>query len=105
MLATDLADYLVTERGTPFREAHGVVSRLCDYAAAHKKGLDELTMEELRTFSPDLGGREEDHCHELDGGPERLRRHGPRQVRDALERARTALARDLNSNQSPGGEN
>ena len=77
MLATDLADYLVTERGVPFREAHGVVSRLCDYAAAHKKGLDELTMDELHSFSRFRGGREEHHSPKLRGRQGRLRRHGP----------------------------
>ncbi len=104
MLATDLADYLVTEQGVPFREAHGVVSCLCDYATAHKKGLDELTMEELRTFSPHFG-EDVKKITALSSAAARNVYGGtaPAQVRDALERARIALARDLNSNQSPGG--
>ena len=52
MLATDLADYLVIEKGVPFREAHGTVARLCDYAMSRKKGLHQLTIEEYRQFSP-----------------------------------------------------
>ena len=31
VLATDIADYLV-DKGMPFREAHGVVARLSQYA-------------------------------------------------------------------------
>ena len=106
MLATDLADYLVTEQGMPFREAHGVVSRLCDYATDHGKGLDELTMEELNAFSPEfredvknITARSSAAARNVYGGT------APAQVRDALDRARSALAHDPHSNQSPGGEN
>ena len=50
MLATDLADYLVS-RGVPFREAHGIVSRLSGYASENEKPFKELTLEEYRRFS------------------------------------------------------
>lgn len=49
-LATDVADYLV-EKGLPFRQAHGVVGRLVRYCLQQKRGLEELTLEELRRFS------------------------------------------------------
>ena len=50
VLATDIADYLV-ERGMPFREAHGVVARLSDYAAELGKRFDELPLDVYREFS------------------------------------------------------
>ena len=50
-LATDIADYLVA-KGMPFREAHGVVSRLSEFAIGEGTGLVELPMETYRRFSP-----------------------------------------------------
>ena len=54
MLATDLADYLV-RKGMPFREAHGVVGRLSQYAVSKSKNFRELEMEEYRKFSTLFG--------------------------------------------------
>ena len=51
MLATDLADYLVG-KGVPFREAHGVMRRLCQSCEAENKSLSELSLDEYRKFSP-----------------------------------------------------
>ncbi|HPP44939.1 MAG TPA: argininosuccinate lyase [Methanomassiliicoccaceae archaeon] len=48
--ATDLADYLVT-RGLPFRKAHEVVGAAVRYCIEQGKRLEELTLEELRSFS------------------------------------------------------
>ncbi len=48
--ATDAADYLV-KKGLPFREAHSVVGRMVFYAIEHDKALDELSIEELKSFS------------------------------------------------------
>ena len=89
MLATDLADYLVTRKGVPFREAHGIVSRLCRYAVSQDKGLHQLTLEEYRQFSSEF---DEDAyevtpeasiaARDLPGGT------SPRQVEEALKRAR-----------------
>ena len=50
MLATDLADYLVG-KGVPFREAHGVMRRLCAHCEAAGKELGELLLEEYHSFS------------------------------------------------------
>ncbi len=50
-LATDLADYLV-RKGLPFREAHEAVGKLVRYAEEKGKELNELSIEEYRTFSP-----------------------------------------------------
>ena len=50
-LATDLADYLV-RKGLPFREAHEAVGKLVRSAEEKGKELNELSIEEYRTFSP-----------------------------------------------------
>ncbi len=49
--ATDVADYLV-KKGLAFREAHSVVGQMVFYAIEHNKALDDLSMEEFKTFSP-----------------------------------------------------
>ena len=94
MLATDLADYLVTQRGVPFRDAHGIVARLCEYAASQDKGLDALTLGEYRRFSPQfdedvLGITAEASVKARDivGGT------APDQVEQALTEAKAILAR------------
>jgi argininosuccinate lyase len=50
MLATELADYLVT-RGVPFREAHATAGRAIRYCLDQQKDLRRLTLEELRSLS------------------------------------------------------
>ena len=50
LLATDVADYLVA-KGMPFREAHGVVNRLSEYAFEQGKFLNELDIAEYQKFS------------------------------------------------------
>ena len=49
--ATDLADYLV-KRGLPFRDAHEVVARAVRACEARGCDLPDLTLAELRSFSP-----------------------------------------------------
>jgi argininosuccinate lyase len=51
--ATDLADYLVT-KGVPFRQAHEIVGRLVLHCIGEGKGLLDLTLEELQSFSPEI---------------------------------------------------
>ncbi len=51
LLATDLADYLA-KKGLPFREAHEVVGQVVRHAIENKRGLDELSLETLKRFSP-----------------------------------------------------
>jgi argininosuccinate lyase len=53
--ATDMADYLVG-KGMPFRKAHAVVGKSVAYALGEGKELHELTLKELQTFSPMVGG-------------------------------------------------
>ena len=49
--ATDAADYLV-KKGLPFRSAHEVVGRLVFYCIQNEKALNELSLSELKAFSP-----------------------------------------------------
>ena len=50
MLATEVADYLVT-RGIPFREAHEITGRLVRAALDQNRELTSFSLDELRTFS------------------------------------------------------
>ncbi|HSF67005.1 MAG TPA: argininosuccinate lyase [Nitrospiraceae bacterium] len=50
MLATEVADYLVT-RGIPFREAHAITGRLVRAALDQGREITDFSLEELRTFS------------------------------------------------------
>jgi argininosuccinate lyase len=49
--ATDLADYLVL-KNVPFREAHGIVGQAVAFCIAKGCELDQLTIAEMRVFSP-----------------------------------------------------
>jgi argininosuccinate lyase len=49
--ATELADYLV-RKGLPFREAHETVGRMVMHAMARGAELDQLTLDEMRSFAP-----------------------------------------------------
>ena len=50
--ATDLADWLVREKGVPFREAHGVSARVVRLAEERGRALTELTLAELQEVDP-----------------------------------------------------
>ena len=51
-IATDLADWLVRELKMPFREAHHVTGRLVGLASAQNKGLEKLSLDEMRAVEP-----------------------------------------------------
>jgi argininosuccinate lyase len=51
--ATDAADWLV-KKGLSFREAHEITGKLVLYAIKKKVRLDELTLEELQSISPEF---------------------------------------------------
>ena len=51
MTATDLADYLV-RRAVPFRDAHEAVGRAVRSAVDTGRDLSEMSLDELRVFSP-----------------------------------------------------
>lgn len=60
--ATDVADYLV-KKGMPFRNAHGVVGEIVLECIKQNKMIEELTLNELKEFSPIF---EEDIYHAID---------------------------------------
>ena len=51
MNATDAADYLVS-KGLAFRDCHEIIGRLVLYCIENGKALEELTLDELKKFSP-----------------------------------------------------
>jgi argininosuccinate lyase len=90
--ATDLADYLV-KKGLPFRDAHEAVARAV--RACEERGCDlpDLSLDELRSFSPLVG---EDAFAVLTvSGSLAARDHlggtAPVQVRAAIARSRGRL--------------
>ena len=50
MNATDLADYLA-ERGVAFRDAHEIAGKVVQACLAQSKGIEELSLAELKRFS------------------------------------------------------
>lgn len=93
MTATDLADYLA-RRGLPFRQAHEAVGRLVRFCTAEGKELADLTLDEMRRFSPlfDEGAlhvvtpQAAVAARNVYGGP------APEQVKARLAEARLRLA-------------
>ncbi len=92
MTATDLADYLV-RKAVPFRDAHEAVGRAVRSAMETGRDLSEMTLDELRAFSPAI---ESDVFGVLTlEGSVAARNHpggtAPAQVRAAIARARERL--------------
>jgi argininosuccinate lyase len=90
--ATDLADYLV-RKGLPFRDAHEAVARAVRAAESAGKDLADLSLEELRVYSPLIEA--DAHAALTPEGSVAARRHAggtaPEAVRAAIARARAAL--------------
>ena len=96
MLATDLADYLVG-KGVPFREAHGIMRRLCAHCEANGKELQELVLEEYRQFSDSF----EEGVYEITALASVAARNNPGgtapgRVAEGLEEARQVLEAESN---------
>ena len=90
--ATDLADYLV-RKAVPFRDAHEAVGRAVRSAVETGRDLSEMTLDELRAFSPVI---EPDVFEVLTlEGSVAARNHvggtAPAQVRAATARAKARL--------------
>ena len=91
--ATDLADYLV-RKGVPFRDAHEAVGKAVALGVTEGRDLSELSLDELRGFSPAIGP-DVYGVLTLDGSVaarDHLGGTAPRQVRAAIARARARLA-------------
>ena len=91
MLATDLADYLVA-KGVPFREAHGIMRELCRNCDEQGVGLQELTLDGYRRYSPlfeadvfDITAEASAAARDVPGGT------APNRVAEALKRAEQIL--------------
>ena len=55
--ATDLADWLVSDVGVPFREAHHIAGRAVAAAESEGTTLDDLTLEQLQAVDPRIDAR------------------------------------------------
>ena len=92
--ATDLADYLV-KKGLPFRDAHEAVARAVRQAEALGRDLADLSLAELQAFSS-LISDDVFAVLTLEGSLAARNHLGgtaPEQVRQAIQRARTRIAK------------
>ena len=90
--ATDLADYLV-KKGLPFRDAHEAVAHAVRAAVEKKCGLEDLSLEDLKAFSP-LVEADVHQVLTLEGSLNARNHLGgtaPEQVKVQAQRARAAL--------------
>ena len=93
MNAMAAATYL-SRRGVPFRQAHEVVAQAVQKCLAQKCELEQLSLDELREFSPafdadvyeNLKAESVLACHDVSGGT------APHRVQQALSAAREKLA-------------
>jgi argininosuccinate lyase len=91
--ATDLADYLV-RKNVPFRDAHEIVGRAVSFAVSANRGLETLTLQELRRFGGDVIDELVFEVLTLGGSLEARNHFGataPAQVRAAISRGRARL--------------
>ncbi len=98
--ATDLADYLV-RKGAPFRDAHEAVARAVRLGLEGNRDLTELSLADLRSFSPLIEADVFDVLT-LEGSVASRNHIGgtaPRQVEAAIERARRRI--DADAPQAP----
>jgi argininosuccinate lyase len=90
--ATDLADYLV-KKGLPFRDAHEAVARAVRACEARGCDLPDLSLEQLREFSPLV--QEDAYAVLTVAGSLAARDHlggtAPNQIRAAIARSRARL--------------
>ena len=90
--ATDLADYLV-KKGVAFRDAHEVVATAVRVAGESGRGLEQLSLAELQSFSGLIG--DDAKAVLAPEGSVTARNHiggtAPKQVRAAVARAKRRL--------------
>lgn len=93
MNALAAATYLV-QRGVPFRQAHEVIAHAVQICVEKRCQLEQLTLEELRRFSPAFGDDIYQYlkleavleCHDVEGGT------AVKRVQNALREAREQLS-------------
>ncbi len=92
--ATDVADYLV-KHGIPFRQAHEIVGRMVQYCIGQGKTLDDLTLDEMKSFSPEF--EESGQAFSIQRSVESRDIPGgtaPAQVRKQIESAKKIVAQE-----------
>lgn len=94
-LASELADYLL-HKNVPYREARETVEKILQSAAANKKPLDEIALDEMRRFSTNI---EADVFDALDveqalAAKSQIGGTAPERVDEALAAARASLERE-----------
>jgi argininosuccinate lyase len=92
--ATDLADWLVSDAGVPFREAHHIAGRAVVAAEAAGKSLDQLSPDELKAIDARVG---QDVLQRLSVEASVAARQSaggtaPERVREAIAAARAEIA-------------
>ena len=91
--ATDLADYLVRDKGMAFRDAHEVVGLAVRLGVESGRDLSELSLDELQQFAPEITA-DVFEILKLEGSVAARNHIGgtaPEQVRAAISRAREDL--------------
>jgi len=97
MNATDLADYLVM-KGMPFRKAHEVVGRIVRKAIKEGKRLEDLTVDELKSFS-ELVDEDVTEVLKIDNCVSRRDSPGgtsPRALKEQIATGRTSIEVQIN---------
>jgi argininosuccinate lyase len=91
--ATDLADYLV-RKGIPFREAHHIVGRIVRHCMERKIGLEDISSDELCSFSEYFNGASPDIASVISSVQSRSSYGGAstEAVRDQIRHARLKMA-------------
>ena len=92
--ATDLADWLVSEAGVPFREAHHIAGRAVAAAEGAGKPLDQLGLDQLKAVDPRIDERLLPHLSVEASVASRRSAGGtsPERVREAIAAARSEIA-------------
>ena len=98
LLATDMADYLVS-KGVPFREAHSIVGRVVRLAEEHQLALDQVPLKELQALDKQFESDVND-VFDLKAALARRSGHGgtaPEAVRAQLAAAKEFMSSTLRS--------
>jgi argininosuccinate lyase len=92
--ATDLADWLVSDAGVPFREAHHIAGHAVAAAEGAGKALDQLSLAELQAIDPRIGEGVLAHLSVEASVASRRSAGGtaPERVREAIAAARAEIA-------------
>ena len=92
LVATDLADYLVT-KGMTFRQAHETIGRMVLFAIEQQRELNELTLKEMKEFSKKITKDVSDWIDPLSSVKRRNLPGGtgPDAVKKALNKAKEEL--------------